>query len=120
MAGCSSAPGREFFSSNIDAQRIGDECRSLFSANDSAVAGIDDAGMPVRLAPRSTIGATVNRIYQPERLFIRQNRLLHLVHHICETDSVFPIGERVAATGARLAECRVRFPKDAAARNLTG
>ena len=46
----------------------------------------------------------VNRIHQPQRFLVRQDRLLHLVHHVGETDLVLRIGEGVASARAGMAE----------------
>ena len=46
----------------------------------------------------------INRIDQAERFLVRQYRLLHLVHHVGETDLIFRIGEGVASPRAGMAE----------------
>src|ERR1051325_5336915 len=44
----------------------------------------------------------INRFDQPQRFFVRQDRQLHLIHHVGEPDFVFRIGERVTAPRARM------------------
>src|SRR6266404_4401358 len=79
-ASYNSGPGREFFSSSTGALPITAGSSSRSWAN------------------------SVNRIYQPARLLVRQERLLHLVHDISEGNAVFRIGESVAPAGAGMTE----------------
>jgi hypothetical protein len=46
----------------------------------------------------------VNRVHQSERFLVRQNRLLHLVHDVTETNLAFRISEGMAATGSGMTE----------------
>src|SRR2546423_7900901 len=72
----SSEPGREFFSSSTGARRI-----------------TEKSWLPC-------LGNSVNGINEPQRLLVRQKRLLHLVHDVNERDAVLGIGEGIAAAGA--------------------
>src|SRR2546423_204 len=88
-ASYSLGPGREFFSSNTGAPPITAGSSSRSWAN------------------------SVNLIYQPARLLVRQERLLHLVHDISEGNAVFRIGESVAPAGAGMAESGWRWTENA-------
>ena len=46
----------------------------------------------------------INRIHQPQRFFIRQKRLLHLVHHVRECDSIRGITKGVAPACAGMSK----------------
>src|SRR5437870_5886545 len=46
----------------------------------------------------------INRIHQPQRFFIRQKGLLHLVHYVGECDFFFRVGKCVAAACAGMSK----------------
>src|SRR5581483_9563924 len=50
--------------------------------------------------------------HEPQRFLVRQNLLLHLVHHIRESDLVFRIGKGVRAAGARMSKSARRHAKE--------
>src|SRR6266850_7939477 len=110
MAKCSSAPGREFFFSNTDVNATSEKCQSQLSATKSCsrVAGAGPA-----------LQHRVNRVHQAQRFFVRQNRLLHLIHHVGETDPVFRIRKRMTATGAGMAKCLHGLSENGTLGNLT-
>ena len=63
-------------------------------------------------SPARTSAIRINRIDQSQRLLVRQERLLHLVHDVGERDSVLRIGEGMAAARARMAKGERRRPED--------
>ncbi|HEX3817650.1 MAG TPA: hypothetical protein VHW03_05115 [Chthoniobacterales bacterium] len=66
--------------------------------------------MGVRIPP----GTRVKRVDEAERLFVRQNLLLHLIHDVGEGDAVFRIGESDTAARARMSEGERRWTEDSA------
>src|SRR5205809_4504349 len=78
----SSARGKAFFSSSTGARRTGEKFLSRLSGNDFVLG--------------------VNRVHESQRLLVWQHRLLHLIHHVGETDFVLRIGKGMAAARARM------------------
>jgi hypothetical protein len=55
-------------------------------------------------AHRAPLQKMINRVHEPQRSFVRQDLLFHLIHDVGERDFVFRIGKGMTATGARMSE----------------
>src|SRR5206468_6868425 len=107
MAKCIWGPGRVFSSSNIAVHLTGETSHSQSLANCSRFALRSvGAHIPISrgVARLTETWLQINCIYQAQRFFVRQKRLLHLIHHVGERNPVFRIGKGVAAASTGMSE----------------
>src|SRR5262249_60489406 len=102
--------GKGFSFLSPDALHTGENCSSPSWANNCSRFAVRSAPPDIStshaFARLIETRLQVNRVYQAQRSFSRQNRLFHLVHHVRDCDFIFRIGKGVTAARTGMSEGR--------------